>query len=241
MAVNQRLLQLESALQKAHALGNTEHARVFAEEIQRLRQAQGDTPAPSYQQPGVGNYQTETYKQALVDSPVVPATPEEVEAYNKLEGTGTTDLLSQGFRTGLAGAGSALVGGGYGALAEAVRSPSAPGIPDYIAKPIADAMPQYVQDAREGLVDYFQGKSGEASREAVAASMEESKKLQQMKEKYGEGFTTDLIVGGAQNLSNILPLAGGLAVGPRGRRRECVRTGAGGTGTRGTARRGPIA
>ena len=83
MAVNQRLLQLESALQKAHALGNTEHARVFAEEIQRLRQAQGDTPAPSYQQPGVGNYQTETYKQSLVDSPVVPATPEEVEAYNK--------------------------------------------------------------------------------------------------------------------------------------------------------------
>ena len=116
MAVNQRLLQLESALQKAHALGNTEHARVFAEEIQRLRQAQGDTPAPSYQQPGVGNYQTETYKQALVDSPVVPATPEEVEAYNKLESTGTTDLLSQGFRTGLAGAGSALVGGGYGAV-----------------------------------------------------------------------------------------------------------------------------
>ena len=83
MAVNQRLLQLESALQKAHALGNTEHARVFAEEIQRLRQAQGDTPAPSYQQTGVGNYQTETYKQSLVDSPVVPATPEEVEAYNK--------------------------------------------------------------------------------------------------------------------------------------------------------------
>jgi len=83
MAVNQRLLQLESALQKAHALGNTEHARVFAEEIQRLRRARGDTPAPSYQQPGVGNFQTETYKQSLVDSPVVPATPEEVEAYNK--------------------------------------------------------------------------------------------------------------------------------------------------------------
>lgn len=43
--------ELEDALRKAHAAGNTEHAKRFADEIRRQRQAQPATPPAAPQQP----------------------------------------------------------------------------------------------------------------------------------------------------------------------------------------------